>query len=277
MGVTAIAMLLIDYLLPGGVIDALTEVARDEVSLGAVAVLFSGDRDYDRRRSLSLNIIFAPTREIINRCITVLMRPDLQGNARKQERRALLREILYPCFDFEKSSRRALGVHWKGRTPVEKRGSTEVFKEFFNRKRRMPEARRNFVESSKAHKEADIDSGGKEMREFVEVFKELLVDSYASKIEGYKVGKIAFGQIVTDLPYAELRTKIVTAKGEQIDVTYQVFRNGDGWHICDFIIEGVSLVDSYRSQFTDMLSKCSFNEMMERLKKTAEAASARGG
>ena len=276
MGVTAIAMLLIDYLLPGGVINALTGVAPDEVFLGAAAVIFFEDHDYNRRRSLFVSVIIAPIRETISRCIAILMRPDLQGNARKQERRALLREALYPCFDFEESSRRALGVHWKGRMPAEKRGFTEVFKEFFNRKRRMPKVKRKFVEISRAHKEAGIDSGSKEMREFVEIFKEILVDAYASKIEGYKVETIVFSQTVADLPYAELCTKIVMAKGEQIDVNYQILRNGDEWRICDFVIEGASLVDGYRSQFADILSRYSFNEMMRRLEKTAKAASAGG-
>jgi len=173
-------------------------------------------------------------RGTIDSGIAVLMRPDLQGDAKKQERRSLLRKELYPRFDFEEISRRALGVNWKGRTPEEK-------------------------------------------REFIEVFKELLENSYASKIEGYKGEKIVYGQEVQDLPYAEVRTKIVTTKGEQYDVNYRVLKNGDEWRIYDIVIEGVSLVNNYRSQFTDMLSKYSFSEMMERLKKTAKAASAGGG
>ncbi|MCL2102787.1 MAG: ABC transporter substrate-binding protein [Syntrophorhabdaceae bacterium] len=172
-------------------------------------------------------------RGTIDRGIAILMRPDLQGDAKKQERRALLRQELYPRFDFEEISRRALGVNWKGRTPEEK-------------------------------------------QEFIKVFKELLENSYASKIEGYKGEKIVFGQEALDLPYAEVRTKVVTTKGEQFDVNYRVLKNGDEWRIYDIVIEGVSLVNNYRSQFTDMLSKYSFSEMMERLKKTAEAVSAGG-
>ena len=173
-------------------------------------------------------------RGTIDRGIEVLMRSDLQGDAKKRERRALLRKELYPRFDFEEISRRALGINWRGRTPEEK-------------------------------------------REFIEVFKELLENSYASKIEGYKGEKIVYGKEAQDLPYAEVRTKIVTTKGEQFDVNYRVLKNGDEWRIYDIVIEGVSLVNNYRSQFTDMLSRYSFSEMMERLKKTAKAASAGGG
>ena len=163
----------------------------------------------------------------IDRGIEILMRPDLQGDAKKQERRALLRKELYPRFDFEEISRRALGVNWKGRTPEEK-------------------------------------------REFIEVFKVLLEHSYASKVESYKGEKIVFGKELLDLPYAEVRTKIVSSGGEY-DINYRLLKNGDEWRIYDIVIEGVSLVNNYRSQFTDMLSKYSFAEMMERLRKTAKS------
>jgi phospholipid transport system substrate-binding protein len=173
-------------------------------------------------------------RGTIDRGIEILMRPELQGDAKKQERRSLRRQELYPRFDFEEISRRALGVNWKGRTPDEK-------------------------------------------RDFIEVFKSLLEHSYASKVESYKGEKIVYGKESLDLPYAEVRTKIVTSKGEQFDINYRLLKNGDEWRIYDIIIEGVSLVNNYRSQFTDMLSKYSFGEMMERLRKTVKALEKGGG
>ena len=177
------------------------------------------------RRQWFMNCTLERPRGTINRGIEILTRPDLQGDAKKQERRALLRKELCPRFDFEESSRRALGSDWKDRTLDEK-------------------------------------------QEFIEVFKELLVDSYASKIERYKGGKLVFGQKRLILPYAELHTKIVTTKGEQYDVEFRASKHLDDWRIYDIVIEGVSLIDTYRSQFADMLSKYSFSEMMERLKKT---------
>lgn len=168
-------------------------------------------------------------RGTIDRGISILMRPDLQGDAKKQERRALLRKEVYPRFNFEEMSRRALGVNWKSRTPQEK-------------------------------------------QEFIAVFKELLENSYASKIEGYKGEKVVFGKEVLDLPYAEVRSTIVTTKGEEYSVNYRVLKDGAEWRIYDIVIEGVSLVNNYRSQFTEMLSKYSFDEMMVRLRKTARAS-----
>ena len=178
---------------------------------------------------IARSVSFGHIHGVINHGIAVLMRPDLQGDAKKQKRRALLRKAFHPYFDFEESSRRALGVNWKGRTPEER-------------------------------------------REFKEVFYELFENSYALKVESYKSEKIVFGDGVLDLPYAEARAKIITTKGEQYNVYYRVCEHGDIWRVYDIVIEGVSLVNSYRSQFTDMLSEYSFGEMMERLKKTAKAA-----
>jgi len=227
-------MLFIDYLLPCGAIDVLTEVGQNMVVLVTIVIVGIAISGILHRPAMFASYTLERPRGIINRSIEILMRPDLQGDAKKQERRALLRKELCQRFDFEESSRRALGSDWKGRTSDEK-------------------------------------------REFIEVFKELLVDSYASKIERYKGGKLVFGQGRMLLPYAELHAKIVATKGEQYDVEFRVSEHMGDWRIYDIVIEGVSLVGNYRSQFADMLSKYSFSEMMERLKKTEKAASAGGG
>ncbi|MEW6719035.1 MAG: ABC transporter substrate-binding protein [Thermodesulfobacteriota bacterium] len=168
-------------------------------------------------------------RGAIDRGVAIVTRPDLQGDAKKAERRALLRKELFPHFNFDEMSRRSLGVNWKNRTPEER-------------------------------------------QEFIAVFKELLENSYAGKIEGYRGEKIVYGKEALDLPYAEVRTKIVDARGEEFAVNYRVLKDGSGWRVYDIVIEGVSLVNNYRSQFTDLLAKYSFAEMMERLRKTARSA-----
>ncbi len=168
-------------------------------------------------------------RGTIDRGIAILMRPDLQGDEKKPERRALLRKEIYPAFDFDEMSRRALGINWKDRTPEER-------------------------------------------KEFISVFQALLENSYASKIEGYKGEKIVYGKEALDPPYAEVRTKVVTSKGEEFAVNYRLRKNAAEWRIYDIVIEGVSLVNNYRSQFTELLGKHTFAEMMERLRKTAKAA-----
>lgn len=168
-------------------------------------------------------------RGAIDRGVAIVTRSDLQGDAKKAERRALLRKELFPHFNFDEMSRRSLGVNWKGRTPTER-------------------------------------------QEFIAVFKELLENSYAGKIEGYKGERIVYGKEALDLPYAEVRTKIVDARGEEFDVNYRLLQDDGRWRVYDIVIEGVSLVNNYRSQFAELLAKHSFAEMMERLRKTARSA-----
>ncbi len=169
-----------------------------------------------------------PTEQIrgaIDRGLAIVKRADLQGNAKKAQRRALLRKELFPYFNFEEMSRRSLGVHWKNRTPQER-------------------------------------------QEFVKLFTDLLENAYAGKIEGYKGEKIQFGKETLDLPYAEVKTAIVTSQGQEFSVDYRLLADGNRWRVYDVVIEGVSLVNNYRSQFAGILQNSSFEEMTKQLKKT---------
>jgi len=108
----------------------------------------------------------------------------------------------------------------------------------------------------------------------VKVFQELLENSYAGKIEGYSGEKFVFGKEALDPPYAEVRTKIVTPGGEEYSVNYRLLKDGDRWRIYDIVIEGVSLVNNYRAQFSDLLDRYSFGDMMKKLQETVRKQAA---
>ena len=174
-----------------------------------------------------------PTEQIrgaIDRGLEIVKRADLQGDAKKGQRRDLLRKELFPYFNFDEMARRSLGVHWKNRTP-------------------------------------------RERQEFVKLFADLLENTYAGKIEGYKGEKIRFGKETLDPPYAEVKTAIVTPQGEEYSVSYRLLADGSRWRIYDIVIEGVSLVNNYRSQFAGILQKSSFEEMTKQLKETVRKQS----
>jgi phospholipid transport system substrate-binding protein len=63
-----------------------------------------------------------------------------------------------------------------------------------------------------------------------------------------------------------VRAQIVTAKGTQVPVEARVLRRGDRWLMYDVLIENVSLVASYRSQFDRVIRMSSFEELVRRLK-----------
>ncbi len=178
-----------------------------------------------------------PTEQIrgaIARGLEIVKRADLQGDAKKAQRRDLLRKELFPYFHFDEMARRSLGVHWKNRTP-------------------------------------------RERREFAKLFGDLLENAYAGKIEGYKGEKIRFVKETLDLPYAEVRTAIVTPQGEEYSVNYRLLADGSRWRIYDIVVEGVSLVNNYRSQFAGILQKTSFEEMTKQLRETVRKQSGARG
>jgi phospholipid transport system substrate-binding protein len=110
----------------------------------------------------------------------------------------------------------------------------------------------------------------REREEFTRLFRNLLENAYAGKIEGYKGEKILYRKESVDLPYAEVNTVIVMLQGDEIPVDYRVLKDGARWRIYDIVIEGVSLVNNYRSQFAGILQKSSYPELVRRLKSTIQ-------
>jgi len=107
-----------------------------------------------------------------------------------------------------------------------------------------------------------------ERERFVALFKELLENSYLGKIESYRGEVIRYDKEKVDGPYAEVKTLVVTGKGQEIPVDYRMLGDGGRWRIYDVVIEGISLVNNDRSQFNSILRKSSFEEMMDKLRAT---------
>jgi len=112
------------------------------------------------------------------------------------------------------------------------------------------------------------DRSPSEREEFTRLYRELLENSYAGKIESYQGEKILYGKETVEPPYAVVRTGIVTMSGQEIPVDYLLLREGNRWRIYDVVIERISLVNNYRSQFGSILQRSSFPELMRKLKAT---------
>ena len=68
-----------------------------------------------------------------------------------------------------------------------------------------------------------------------------------------------------------VRVKIVTKKGTDIPVDYRLKRVEIGWFVYDVSIEGVSLVNNYRTQFNSILLKSSYENLVKRLRERVES------
>ncbi len=106
-----------------------------------------------------------------------------------------------------------------------------------------------------------------QQKEFVKLFKSLLSDTYSDKILAYTNEKIVFNkEIPVSDKTAEVRS-VVLGKTAETPINYRVILRTDGWKVYDVVIEGVSLVNNYRSQFREMLLNKSPESLLETLRK----------
>jgi phospholipid transport system substrate-binding protein len=105
-----------------------------------------------------------------------------------------------------------------------------------------------------------------EQREFVKLFTELIETSYASNLGSYNGEKVIFTGDKQDGEYAQVDTKITSNKGEETSVSYKLRQTGSDWKIYDVVIENISIVNNYRSQFTRVIARSSFADLLRQMK-----------
>lgn len=107
---------------------------------------------------------------------------------------------------------------------------------------------------------------GAQQDEFVHLFAQLLEASYFDKIEKYTQHiKVDYSGEMLDGEYAEVRT-VVVRPNDRIPLNYRLIQEPDGWKVYDVVIEDVSLVSNYRSQFSRIIHESSYNELVRRLR-----------
>ena len=96
-------------------------------------------------------------------------------------------------------------------------------------------------------------------KEFVTLFSDLLERSYITKIESYTgEQRVLYTKESIDKDYASVRTEIVVQRDANVEVVYQLLRRDGNWQVYDVVIEGVSLVNNYRTQFNNIISRESY-------------------
>ena len=162
-------------------------------------------------------------RTTVDRAIQILKDPKLSSPDKKKERVDRLREALAAVFDYEEMAKRALGPHWRQRTPAEQ-------------------------------------------EEFVKLFRDFLERVYSEKIGLYGGEKVRFGREVMDSEFAQVESTIIQPKGEEIAVVYKLRQVNGQWKVYDAIVENISIVNNYRSQFDRVISSPSYEELVKRLR-----------
>ena len=156
----------------------------------------------------------------IDQVISVVTDPQYQND--RQTRRAKMKGIIFPKFNFLEMGKRSLGSkRWKERSPEER-------------------------------------------KIFIDVFGKLLENSYANKLESYHDEKINYIDEIVKGKYAMVKTEVIRKNGT-VNVDYKLIRGGGEWRVYDIVVEGVSMIKNYRSQFARIIHQDSFDTLMEKL------------
>ena len=106
-----------------------------------------------------------------------------------------------------------------------------------------------------------------QQKEFVLLYESLLEDAYASKILSFSDEKIVFSK---DVPLTEKTAEVqsvVMRKNGDVPICYRVMLKDGTWRVYDVVIEGVSLINNYRTQFREILTNKTPESLLETLRK----------
>jgi len=109
-----------------------------------------------------------------------------------------------------------------------------------------------------------------QQKEFIPLFREVLEKAYINRILAYKNEKITFvkeNRVSNNL--AEVQTKVITSS-QEVPITYRVILKDGIWRVYDVVVENVSLILNYRSQFNSILTKNTPDQMLAILRKKVE-------
>ena len=109
-----------------------------------------------------------------------------------------------------------------------------------------------------------------ERDEFVKLFGDLLERSYISKIELYGGEKIQYVADKIEGETAVVQSKLLTKAGGEVPIEYRMLKKGERWLVYDVVIEGVSLVANYRTQFNKIIQTSSFQDLVKKMKTRQE-------
>jgi phospholipid transport system substrate-binding protein len=106
--------------------------------------------------------------------------------------------------------------------------------------------------------------------EFTPLFVDFLEHSYMGTLEKNGDAKIQYVREILDGENIRINTRVRLKDGNEYNVDYKFYSSPAGWRVYDLIVEGISLVNNYRSQFERVLNKKSFDALLQDLRDKKE-------
>jgi len=112
-----------------------------------------------------------------------------------------------------------------------------------------------------------------ERKEFGRVFTKLVIRTYANPLAEYTDETVKFMPIrgSIDGPFVRVNSVIVRSNGQNIALSYSLVSKNNGWKIYDLSVEGVSLLQSFRSQFGQILQNSSMQVLIAEMRQNKAA------
>jgi phospholipid transport system substrate-binding protein len=105
-----------------------------------------------------------------------------------------------------------------------------------------------------------------EQREFVDAFTQRLLIAYGKTVRSTGNEKVEFTREVRDGQQASVETQVISGNGDQTPIDYRLHDVDGQWMVYDVVIDKVSLVNNYRSQFERVIAKSSVQDLLRLLK-----------
>jgi len=123
-------------------------------------------------------------------------------------------------------------------------------------------SRRSLGANARRHKDR--------LEEFTPLFIDFLEHAYMGILETNGDAKIQYVREVNDGDYVQINTRTRLKDGSEYRVDYKLLSNQAGWRVYDVVVEGISLINNYRSQFDRILNKSSFDQLLKDLREKKE-------
>ena len=115
-----------------------------------------------------------------------------------------------------------------------------------------------------------------EREDFAKLFANLLEQTYISRIDEYGGERLTYVSEQVEGDRAVVRARIITNKGTEVPVESRLLLKGDRWLTYDILVENLSLISNYRSQFDRVIRQSGYPELVKRLQTRVEALNEKG-
>lgn len=120
------------------------------------------------------------------------------------------------------------------------------------------------------------DRSPQEQAEFVRLFTDLLERSYLTAMGNRRAGTVIFQGESIEGSSARVRSRFVSERGAETPIEYRLLQSGGRWAVYDVMVEGVSFISSYRSQFNSIIRNSSFAGLLDKLREREKRLSQGG-